>query len=209
MIELTDLQRDAIGELFNIGMGRAAGAMGRLVQEEVVLSVPEIGLLGRSEAANLLAAVTSPRVCGVRQYVRGAFNAETLLIFPQAKSLEIVRAMIGEDVPLEAMTDLEQEALSEIGNIILNACIGTLGNILHQDFDISLPEFSVGACAELMGVSETSATDHVLLLYIDFRLEKHQISGHVVFIQDLVSVQAFIDSVQKYIDQITAGTRYP
>lgn len=205
MIELSHLQRDALTEMFNIGMGRAAAAMNRLVDEEITLRVPEIGMMDRNGAAALLEAVAAPRICSVRQYVRGPFSAEALLIFPQSKSLEIVRAMIGDDVPLDEMTDMEREALCEIGNIILNACIGTMSNILHEDFSISLPEFAVGTCAEILGSGDTWHDDQVMLLYIDFRLEKHQISGHVVILQDLPAVQAFLAAVQREIDAVRSA----
>ncbi len=45
MPSLTDLQRDAISELLNIGMGRAANALSQMANAEVQLSVPFVYLM--------------------------------------------------------------------------------------------------------------------------------------------------------------------
>ena len=60
--------------------------------------------------------------------VRGPFSGRALLIFPEAQSLELVRSIVGAEHSLEDVIDLEQEALAETGNIILNACLATIAN---------------------------------------------------------------------------------
>ena len=41
---------------------------------------------------------------------------------------------------LEDVIDLEQEALAETGNIILNGCLSTIANMLERSLKMSLPE---------------------------------------------------------------------
>ena len=38
---LSELENDLLGELFNIGVGRAANSLSQMVNQEVTLSVPE------------------------------------------------------------------------------------------------------------------------------------------------------------------------
>ena len=54
MPSLTDFQRDAISELLNIGMGRAADALSQMAHEEVQLSVPFVDLLPVKNVTQLL-----------------------------------------------------------------------------------------------------------------------------------------------------------
>ena len=61
------------------------------------------------------------------------------MIFPEAQSLELVRAIVAGDHSLEDVIDLEQEALAETGNIILNACLATIANVLRRTMRMSLP----------------------------------------------------------------------
>ena len=128
MISLTELQQDAMAELLNIGMGRAASVLSEMVGEEVLLSVPFVDLMSRREAAGLLMEKACDRIVAVLQKFSGLCWGDTMLVFPEEKSLELVRCLFKDTdtTPLEIMTEMEQEALMEIGNIILNSCIGSI-----------------------------------------------------------------------------------
>ena len=199
MFNLSELQHDALVEIFNIGVGHAARSMSEIVNEPVTMSVPSISFLNRAEAAQTLGNKDTSRVCGVSQHYEGAFSTEAILMFPEDKSLDIVRLMVGESVPLKELTDMEQEAMSEIGNIILNSCVGTLANILSQELRGSLPEYHVGTSEEILQASGAEADTVVLMLHIDFVLETHQIHGYVAFILDLSALHDLQDQVDRYV----------
>ena len=44
---LTDLERDALGELSNIAMARAANSLRQMVENQVMLSVPGVDIFER------------------------------------------------------------------------------------------------------------------------------------------------------------------
>ncbi|MES2118025.1 MAG: chemotaxis protein CheC [Pseudomonadota bacterium] len=201
MFNLSELENDALVEIFNIGVGQAAAAMSAIVNEEVRMSVPSIRFMQRTAAARLLGSkdVPAERICGVSQHYAGAFDTEAILMFPEDKSLEIVRLMVGEAVPLKELTEMEQEALCEIGNIILNACVGTLANIFQRELHGSLPEYHVGTSDEILTASGSVADTVVLMLHIDFVLEKHQIHGYVAFILDISALHDLKEQINLYI----------
>lgn len=202
MFNLTELQHDALVEIFNIGVGHAARAMSEIVNEEVTMSVPSISFVNRSDAAEMLGNKDAARVCGVSQHYQGAFSTEAILMFPEDKSLDIVRLMVGESVPLKELTEMEQEAMSEIGNIILNSCVGTLANIFSQELSGSLPAYHVGTSEEILGASGGAAQAVVLMLHIDFILETHQIHGYVAFILDMSALHDLQDQVDRYLAKV-------
>ncbi len=199
MFNLNELQHDALVEIFNIGVGHAARAMSEIVNEEVSMSVPSITFVNRADAAAMLGKNGGERVCGVSQHYEGAFSTEAILMFPEDKSLDIVRLMVGESVPLAELTEMEQEAMSEIGNIILNSCIGTLANIFSQELSGSLPLYHVGTSEQILTASGGQADTVVLMLHIDFILEKHQIHGYVAFILDVTALQDLQTQVDRYL----------
>lgn len=203
MFNLTELQHDALVEIFNIGVGHAASAMSEIVNEPVTMSVPSIAFLSRADAAAMLGHRESARVCGVSQHYRGAFSTQAMLMFPEDKSLDIVRLMVGESVPLQELTEMEQEAMSEIGNIILNSCVGTLANILSQELSGSLPEYHVGTSEEILGGHGQQPDAIVLMLHIDFILETHQIHGYVAFILDLTALHDLQEQLDIYLARFT------
>ncbi|MFZ4550674.1 MAG: chemotaxis protein CheC [Aquabacterium sp.] len=201
MIELSELQHDALVEIFNIGVGHAAAAMSTMVNEEVALTVPTITFATRAEAARQLGEQANDRICGVSQNYRGSFNTEAILMFPEHKSLELVSLMVGDHIPLQELTEMEQEAMGEIGNIILNACIGTLADMFESQLEGSLPVYRVGTCEDVLNVSGSDADAPTLMLHIDFIVEKHAISGYVAFLLDLAALQDLRDQLDAYLEK--------
>jgi chemotaxis protein CheC len=201
MFNLSELENDALIEIFNIGVGQAAASMSAIVNEAVRMSVPSISFIHRAEAARLLGArgAEQERICGVSQHYAGAFETEAILMFPEDKSLEIVRLMVGEAVPVKELTEMEQEAMCEIGNIILNSCVGTLANIFQHELQGSLPQYHVGTSDEILIATGSQSDTVVLMLHIDFLLEKHQILGYVAFVLDITALHDLKEQINLYI----------
>ena len=138
MTELSELQKDALGELLNIGMGRASASLSEMVGEEVELSVPKVDTLSRDEAIIRINSLVGNKVTAIKESFKGAFWGDALLLFPENHSLELVRALIKDDtLPAEMISEMEQEALTEVGNIILNACLGSLANIFQENLEFA------------------------------------------------------------------------
>ncbi len=201
MFDLTELQHDALVEIFNMGVGNAASAMSSIVNEEVRMSVPTITFQNRADAAMALGNRESRRISGVSQHYEGAFNTDAVLMFPEEKSLEIVRLMVGDAVPMEELTEMEQEAMSEIGNIILNACVGTLANIFNTELQGSLPSYMVGSSSDILSADDKPTDDIVLMLHIDFSMEIHEINGYVAFMLDMTALH----DLRHHLDHYLAG----
>lgn len=208
MDQLDALQKDAITEIFNISMGRAADTLSRMVHEPVELTIPEISVSRRTEAASQFRRETEQIVCAVVQRFDGPFSADAVLMFPERKSLELVRLFIGEEMPLEQMTDMEQDAMGEIGNIILNSCVGAMANLFHAEFRGGLPRVKTGSVADILEISEPGqgsgpdGDDMVLILFIEFAIEKRAIDGYVAFMLDLPSAQELEARVDQFIARI-------
>src|ERR1044071_3269449 len=102
---LTELERDALGEVSNMAMARAATSLRQMIQHEVLLAVPSVEILSKEAAAVVMGQLSA--LVAVRQDFGGAFSGRALLIFPEPTSLELVRAVVGRNMPLEDIVDLE------------------------------------------------------------------------------------------------------
>lgn len=187
-------QIDALSEIFYIGVGKAAAAMGRLLRDEVLLSVPHVSVFTVNEAAQQLGTQGHP-MYGVRQPFRGVLNGDALLIFPGHRSLEIVRIVAGQNVPREDLSAIEQDALIEVGNVMLNACIAALSDLLGHEFELSPPRFDMGDSRIILG---TRIQNHVVVfLHIRFELLSSQIEGFVVFVLNTTSLEGLRTAVNR------------
>jgi chemotaxis protein CheC len=201
---LSELQLDAFTELVNIGVSRAAHSLREMVGAQVHLSVPTVALVGRARAVEILAERELKNLVAVHQVFEGEITGRALLIFPETKSLELVRAITGGDLPLEDIIELEQEALAETGNILLNSCLATIANMLHRSLKISLPEVLRGNAATFFSLAPPpEAGDVVMFLYIDFAVRERDISGYIAMIMDLPSLSALTALLDEFIERAT------
>ncbi len=201
---LSELQVDALTELVNIGVSRAAASLREMVQEQVHLSVPSVQLVTRGRAIEILAEREISNLVAVHQVFEGDISGRALLIFPEPKSLELVRAITGGDLPLEDIIELEQEALAETGNILLNSCLATIANMLHRSLKMSLPEVLRGDARTFFSLAPPpEAGDVVMFLYINFEVRKRDISGYIAMIMDLPSLTALTHLLDEFIARTT------
>ncbi len=97
---LTELQLDALTELVNLGVSRAATNLREMVGAQVHLSVPTVELVTRGRAIAILAERESNNLVAVHQVFEGDIGGRALLICPETKSLGLVRAITGGDLAL-------------------------------------------------------------------------------------------------------------
>lgn len=199
---LSEHQQDALIEIFNIGMGQAASCMSHIAGEGIAISVPRLDILcGADQADAIKAAIHSPRICAVSQDFTGSLDIKAFLIFPEEKTQEIVRRMIGESVGTDELSGMEQEALSEIGNIILNSCISSLSEALQDDFHCSLPAYHMGSADEILFADNGHDDDLLIPFYMDFPMLSTRIEGYLVFLLNLPSFNALIKQVDQFLSE--------
>ena len=200
MSPLSELQLDALTEIFNIGAGRAASSLSEIVGEEVKLSVPRVQLYQSSEINAEVLSLNSPRVGAVKQSFSGPFDADAMLLFTEERAMEIVHDMMGSQVGIEEMVEFEQEAMCELGNIILNACLSSMADILKLTLDSSLPAYSVGETDTILRQIVSEANQPVMLvLHIDLAIEKRLSQGYLVFLLSSSSLRELLIHIDRFI----------
>ena len=186
---LDELELDALTELVNLGISRAATSLADMVREEVTLTVPRVALLERDDAIRTLGERETANLVAVHQTFDGDICGRALLIFPEAKSLELVRAIVGGELSIEDIIELEQEALAETCNVILNGCLATIANQLERDLKISLPEVLHGESSDFFNLDPPPEPgDSVMLIYIDFSVRNRDIQGYIAMLLDMPSI---------------------
>jgi chemotaxis protein CheC len=202
-IMLNELERDALTEIVNIGVSRAASNLRKMVGGQVLLSVPAIEIVSQPRAARLISEREEADLVAVRQDFSGAFSGRALLIFPETKSLELVRAVTRDELSVEEVLEMEHEALAETGNVILNSCLATMANMLKRSLSMTIPEVVRGNGATLFEVMEgTPDLGLVLFLYIDFSVRHRDIRGYIAMLMSLPSLAVLKELVGEFIERV-------
>jgi chemotaxis protein CheC len=200
---LSELEKDALAEAFNLALGAASATFAEVVKMEVEMSVPAVDLLSRDELMLRLQQMTSDgrnrRLLSIAQaYASGQnIDTEAVLLFPQEGSIEVVRRMLGEHAAeVQDITELEADALGEIGNIIINSCMSSLADMFSIQFQGTLPQVVSSEVEELLKFLQPS--DTTLLAQISMKLSESNATGILIFVMNLSSLQGFMERMGSY-----------
>ena len=200
---LNELEHDALTELVNIGVSRAAASLRKMVGQHVTLSVPSVEVVTRQTAAALIRERESEALIAVRQDFEGAFYGRALLIFPLASSMELVRAVTGDVLSANEMKEMEAEALAETGNVVINSCLATMANMLQKPLTMSLPQVIRGDGGLFFELEDLNSRGGVVLfLYINFSVGGWDIRGYIAMLMDLPSLDALKLLINEFIQRV-------
>jgi chemotaxis protein CheC len=208
---LTEIELDALNELINMGVSRAAGALRELVGEQVHLSVPRVSLLTRGQAIDALTALADDGLVSVYENFQGSFSGHALLVFPLSKSLDLVAAVMARESAATAVDvqSWEEEALAETGNIILTSCLSTIANLLQQHVEISPPSIVKGTGETLLEAIAPRQNEVILYQDINFTLKRRDLRGAIVMLMDVASIKVLRTLIKDFIDRaMGAGAKY-
>lgn len=200
---LSELEKDAARELLNVSVGLAANSLSNIVNEEVELAIPEVSFLDEEALSKVMASrYGDQNITAIAQEYSGDLDGTAILLFSEQGGLSLVRAMLTECIALNEITALEQEALAEVGNILLNACFGALANQLKMDVASGLPSFIKGNYREILSTSNLVRGKEVMLLKIEFSVPGREIHGYISFTMNLESTQKFEAHIRQFLGNV-------
>jgi chemotaxis protein CheC len=200
---LTADQLDALTEIFNVGAGRAAASLSDIVGDEVLLSVPRVEFYPSNEVDAKVLSLSSARLGSVKQNYTGPFDLTASLVFTEERALEIVQEMLGSQVEMADLVEYEQEAMCEVGNIILNASLSAMADMLKISFDSTLPEYSSDTPDVVIGriVADTN-NPMLLILHMNMIIEKRRSQGTLIFWLSTSSLNLMILHIDQFLASI-------
>ena len=147
---MTDLERDIIREILNIGLARAADSFAIVAKDRVLLEVPNIDLLMSEDILQRVREYQSRHVA-IQSDIRGDFNGTTLMFFSgqHVQRLSRVCLRMQTDESLD-VNELQESLLLEISNIITGALVTQLANILKANIYGAPPTAPRGDIADTL-----------------------------------------------------------
>ncbi|WP_100489082.1 chemotaxis protein CheC [Sporolactobacillus pectinivorans] len=200
-------REDILKELFNIGVGQAAGTLSEIIDKKIILDVPDVKILsverGKVELDKFLNQVAEGAVMVSSISFDRQLEGTVSLIFPADKMHQFIDLCLHEDRGEEAtmeFTDIDFDTVKEIGNIVLNAIIGELSNTVSIPVEYTLPEVNVldRARADLFVTDE--AYHLILMMYITFNIEGTHIEGAIVINMTLKSLDDILNTIDRMYD---------
>ncbi len=137
---LSDMEKDAIGEVANISMGSAATTLYSLVNRKVNITTPVVSI---AKWTTLTQDYEMPCVFIQIKYTKG-LDGSNILVLKERDVKVITDLMMGGDGSntQEELGELHLSAISEAMNQMMGASATSLSTMLGEMIDISPPEAS-------------------------------------------------------------------
>ena len=199
--DLGPRQLDALREAANIGAGHAATALSTMVNDRVMVSVPEIQSVQLEDVPDLIGPPDEV-VSAVMMKLLGDVTGRTVQIFPAQTASAMVGALTGRppvDFP-GGFGELEQSALREVSNILVGAYINALSEFMGMMLIMSVPAFAIDTAAAVLTTSYLnfgSDDDYVFAINTHLIMgDGHELRAHFLLLPDDASLTAMLQALR-------------
>lgn len=196
---LTEYQIDALTELINIGFSKSAASLSELTGYRILLGTPEVRLLPIDELARELSERVVDKIVTVHQIFNGPIAGDAMLILNQNDSKKLINLLLNDSESVSLSEESLKDVLSEVGNIMLNSCLGMFGNILKIRITFTVPQLQLETLDKLI---RTITIDNVeisyaLMVSMEFRLRDKAISSYLILVLGVTSLEQLLLEIEK------------
>lgn len=195
---INETHRDALTEIINIGIGRGASLLNELLDTPITLHIPEIKIISQSQFYQEVKIAREDQIAKVDLPFSGSFAGVSELVFPTPDASKLVSLITRQEVGSPDWDVLRSGTLAEIGNMVLNSVMGTLGNILKIEVAYGLPNFAEGTFGNLHQELNDNEEAVIFLGRTNFSIEALSIEGNILLIFSLKS----FDELKKGLDKL-------
>jgi chemotaxis protein CheC len=200
LMELNVVHHDALADLINIGFGRAGASLSRLTGQRLLLDASGLAVHSVDRLAHVLRDLVSGDVASIHQSVSGPVAGDARLLFDARAASTLKELLTGERALPLALDASAGEVLTEVGNIVINACVGTLGNLLRLNVGFSAPAFAVAPGKTLVDGwrSTPDQSRYAVVLTAGFRLRDAEVSGYLMIVLSVQSLDRLNQALQDW-----------
>jgi chemotaxis protein CheC len=177
-MDVSDYQLDALKESLNIGVGRAASSLNKMINTHIELEVPQISVVSMSELGeeNELAKT----MASVTMHFEGNVAGLATTVFSKESSKKLVEILV-PDAPTisEDLNSISQATLTEVGNVIINAIMGSVSNLCKFELDYKVPTYSETAVKNILFSNEGVSDQVILFGETLFLVEEEEVQGKI------------------------------
>jgi len=188
-MSLTELQKDALKEVGNIGAGHAATALSQLLNTKINLSEPRIEVIKFRDLASRIGN-ESRTVAALHMYVRGEAPGQMIVIFDREQALDFVSAFLKRVIgDIQIFDSIADSTLKELGNIIAGSYLTAIIQLTNINLLPSVPTLSYGTIQAAFRTLMSILPDQDVFLIESAFLDKEKVvAGQFILIPETGSL---------------------
>ena len=198
-MELTLRHREALAELINIGYARAGKSLSELTGERIVLNAPMVEIHSIDVVRVALNDLIKGEVASVHQIFSGPVAGHALLLVNN-ETADVLTSTLVAGVPSNEQTAARREALTEVGNILLQASMGLCGELLQVHVSFTVPRLEIETIDDMLNsvCVNNKELQFAVLVRTRFELQDSQVSGYIVVILGVTSFSRLLDELDRW-----------
>ena len=210
-LQLTEVQRDALQEVGNIGAGNAANALAQMINKRVDINIPSVEMVELDDYANSISRKNEKLLVAWSNVV-GKTRATVLTLFNMKDAVDIT-SIIVDDMDKKQIDlrkkinkasdfpELYKSAISELGHILGSHYVSAIGDLLGIKLMTEPPDMSVDTGQQLFKIlkeeiglmKKLSLVINTSVIITDFK-----ITGTFLFIPSLETLQELLDALLRF-----------
>lgn len=199
---LNEKQVDTITEIINIGVGKGSASLSQMIDGEILLNVPYVNVITFDDVLTEIKKLGGGKeVHSVEMMFTGEYEGSANVILPGESSNLLASLLIHEDPDSEAIKEMKDGLMIEVGNIILNAIMGSFGNILDAPLDYHMPMSYQGDVQGIYGKLDKEKYNQVLICHTNFSIRGKNISGDILIMYEMNSFDKLTGVLNKMIEE--------
>ncbi|MDD1717751.1 MAG: chemotaxis protein CheC [Methanoregulaceae archaeon] len=179
---LSDIQADSLRELGNIGAAHAATTLSTMLSAQIEMTVPDLKILDVSRIHEFIGDDPAAMVIfEIQGEIAGA--GYILLLVPHESVIRLTNAMLGTNEERKGLTEMDQSALLEVGNIMasafLDATAGLLGIMMLPSPPELIIDMPLAAVETLLASQAAGSISEVVLFFTELSSDRYRIDSNI------------------------------
>ena len=189
-------QIDVLTELINIGVGRAASVLNEMTNTHILLQIPRVQILQANNWDQEIERIIpkNGKISTIQLGFSGEFSGTVALFFTADSASKLVTILTAEETISVDLNSLRVGTLTEIGNILINNIMGSIGNMLKKPLSFSIPQYGEDDIEHLLN-GNLAENASMLLVNTHFELDQKHVDGTILMLFEVETLNNLIKEI--------------
>ncbi|MCD6160948.1 MAG: chemotaxis protein CheC [candidate division Zixibacteria bacterium] len=200
-MKLNPDELDALTEIINIGVGRAAASLSEMASQKIILQIPRVEVFDIDAIPESLEFFEEKDIASVKQDFTGKYSGRGTLIFPKESAFALVNLLLGQTESSSTEFDDEYEGvLTEVGNILLNAILGSIATAMLGPLTYNIPIYEQTSLTDIFyqyaKQMDNSLQTQVVYAEASFEISRQNIQGQFLIFCKVPSISQLLHEAE-------------
>lgn len=200
MLNLNEIEMDALREVGNVGVGNAATALSKMINRKIDINIPSTEFIPIQKFSEKMGGAETV-VTAIYLNISGDLGGETIFLFKDEEARRLVDLMMMQEVgTTKEMGEMEISAFKEMSNIFTGSYLNSLANMIGLKIFPGVPNVATDMLQALVDrvlITVGNYANKILCVSTKISMENVNITGDFVLMFDDQSLKKILEELHK------------